>query len=241
MYSNITILGTLTRDPELKSTKSGTPMTTLNLAVNRGEAVTWFRVPVFGKMAENAVKYLAKGRGVMVSGALIPSENGSPAIWQDNEGKAHATYEIWPEQLTYSGRGSFQSVTVLGHLGGNPELRYTQTGKAVCSFSLAAKRVWTKDGERQEQTIWYRCSAWERQAELINQYLEKGAQIMVRGRLNPDENGNPRVFQTNDGRDASSFELTVEEFSFVNDKKAEGSQEEAQEEHQEEQGQALPF
>jgi single-strand DNA-binding protein len=75
-------------------------------------------------------------------------------------------------------------VILLGHLGGDPELRYTQTGKPVCKFSLATARRW-KDaqGNPQEKTAWHRLVAWGKLAEICSQYLTKGKQIYAEGEL----------------------------------------------------------
>ncbi len=70
----------------------------------------------------------------------------------------------------------YQQLTLIGNLGNDPEMRYTPSGVAVTSFSLAVSRSWTgKDGQRQEKTIWFRVSAWDKLAETASQYLDQGA------------------------------------------------------------------
>ena len=75
-------------------------------------------------------------------------------------------------------------VILIGNLGRDPELRSTQSGQPVANFSLATNRKWKdRDGNRQEQTEWHDIVCWGRQAEVANQYLSKGRQIYVEGRL----------------------------------------------------------
>ena len=75
-------------------------------------------------------------------------------------------------------------VQLLGYLGGNPDLRTVDTGQTLATFSIATSRRW-KDGHGQEQaeTEWTRIVAWGRLAELVGQYLEKGARVYLEGRL----------------------------------------------------------
>ena len=73
---------------------------------------------------------------------------------------------------------------VLGHLGKDPELKYTPSGMAVCKFSLATNEYWTdKAGQKQERTEWHRITVWDKQAERCSQYLKKGRQVFIEGRL----------------------------------------------------------
>ncbi|MCI5113460.1 MAG: single-stranded DNA-binding protein [Candidatus Electrothrix sp. AU1_5] len=88
-------------------------------------------------------------------------------------------------------------VMLIGHLGGDPELRYTQSGVAVASFSVATNERWKdKDGQQQEQTEWHRIVAWRHRAEFCNTYLHKGSKIYLEGKLQTrkwqDQNGNDR-------------------------------------------------
>ena len=90
----------------------------------------------------------------------------------------------------------YQKVTIVGNLGTDPEMRYTPSGQAVTNFSVATNRRWTNnEGQMQEETVWFRVSVWGKQAESCNQYLSKGRQVFVEGRLRADENGGPRLWQ----------------------------------------------
>jgi len=86
---------------------------------------------------------------------------------------------------------------LVGNLGRDPELRYTPSGVAVASFSLATtERISTKDGSRQDKTEWHNIVVFGRQAELVNQYLKKGRSVYLEGRIQTrswdDRDGNKR-------------------------------------------------
>jgi single-strand DNA-binding protein len=92
---------------------------------------------------------------------------------------------------------SVNKVILLGRLGQDPELKYTPGGSAVCNFSLATTESWTdKQGQKQEKTEWHRVVVWGKLAELCNQYLAKGRQAFLEGRLQTrswdDKDGNKR-------------------------------------------------
>ena len=80
---------------------------------------------------------------------------------------------------------SVNKVILLGRLGQDPELKYTPSGAAVCNFSLATSETWNdkNSGQKQERTEWHRVVVWGKLAELCNQYLAKGRQAFVEGRL----------------------------------------------------------
>jgi len=83
---------------------------------------------------------------------------------------------------------SVNKVILVGRLGRDPELRYTQGGQAVANFSLATNESWTnRDGERQERTEWHRIVVWGKLAEFCGEYLSKGRQVYVEGRLQTRE------------------------------------------------------
>ena len=92
---------------------------------------------------------------------------------------------------------SVNKVILVGNLGRDPEVRHTQTGKAVANFTLATSRKWRdKDGQQQEQTEWHKIVAWDRLAEICTEYLSKGRQVYIEGRLQTrdweDKEGNKR-------------------------------------------------
>ena len=82
-----------------------------------------------------------------------------------------------------AGRG-VNKVILLGNLGGDPEARTTPSGTPVTTFTLATNETWTdKEGQRQERTEWHRIVAWSKLAEICSQYLRKGSQVYIEGRL----------------------------------------------------------
>lgn len=103
---------------------------------------------------------------------------------------------------------SLNKVMLIGRLGKDPELRYTSSGKAVCDFSLA-----TGDGRRErEQVEWHRIVAWEKTAELCNQYLGKGSQVYVEGRIQT------RRYTDKDGGERSVTEIVAQHVTFLGQK-----------------------
>jgi single-strand DNA-binding protein len=111
----------------------------------------------------------------------------------------------------------YHTIIIVGNVGRDPEMRYTPSGQAVTSFSVASNRRYTSsNGEQVNETIWFRISAWGKQAEICNQYLKKGSKVLVEGRLTPDKNtGGPRIWQKQDGSSASSFEVTAGTVRFL--------------------------
>ena len=111
----------------------------------------------------------------------------------------------------------FMNLIFVGNLGDEPSMRYTPDGTPVTNFSVAVNRKWNNsDGSQGEETIWIRCTAWRKTAEVVNQYLTKGRQVLVEGRLRPDpDTGGPRVFTRNDGSPGASYEVTVEQVKFL--------------------------
>ena len=92
---------------------------------------------------------------------------------------------------------SVNKVILVGNLGKDPEVRYTQTGSAVANFSIATSEVWNdRDGKRQERTEWHNIVVWGKQAESCGQYLSKGRQVYVEGSIRTrsydDKSGNKR-------------------------------------------------
>ncbi len=92
---------------------------------------------------------------------------------------------------------SVNKVILIGNLGKDPEVRFTQTGSAVANFSIATSEQWNdRDGKRQERTEWHNVVVWGKQGELCGQYLAKGRQVYVEGSIRTrsydDKNGNKR-------------------------------------------------
>ncbi len=112
----------------------------------------------------------------------------------------------------------YQKTIVIGHLGRDPEMRYTPTGTPVTSFSIATTRKWTnQNGEQQEKTTWFRVTCWQKTAETAAQYLKKGSLVLVEGDIDAsaytDREGSPRA----------SLELRVTNLRFMGSRREEGA------------------
>jgi single-strand DNA-binding protein len=96
--------------------------------------------------------------------------------------------------------------TIIGNLGGDPEMRYTPAGRAFTTFNVACNRTYTTpEGERREETEWFRVTAWSRLAELCNQFLSKGRRVYIEGRLSS------RSWEGADGQKRFSLEIAASE------------------------------
>jgi single-strand DNA-binding protein len=102
-------------------------------------------------------------------------------------------------------------VILIGRLGNDPEVRYTPSGSAVANFSIATSDEWTdKDsGERKERTEWHRIVAWNRLGEICGEYLSKGRQVYVEGRLQT------RSWEDRDGNKRYTTEIVASEVQFL--------------------------
>jgi single-strand DNA-binding protein len=111
----------------------------------------------------------------------------------------------------------YQKIFLAGNLGRDPELRYTPNGTPVTQFSVATNEKWTgQDGQQQERTIWWRVSVWGKQGEEVSQYLRKGSQVFVEGRMDSDpETGGPKLWTRRDGRTSASYEIIARKVQFV--------------------------
>ena len=101
-------------------------------------------------------------------------------------------------------------ITIIGHLGRDPEMRYTPEGQAVTSFSVASSRKYkTSAGDQREETEWFNVSAWGKLADVCNQYLSKGKQVYIEGRLRT------RTYQAQSGETRFSVDVTCSEIQFL--------------------------
>jgi single-strand DNA-binding protein len=105
---------------------------------------------------------------------------------------------------------SFNKITIVGYLGRDPELRYTPQGTALCKMSIATtEKRKNVAGELEEHTTWFRVTAWGRQAELANEYLAKGRQVYVEGRLRLEE------YTDREGQKRISAEVSATDIQFL--------------------------
>jgi single-strand DNA-binding protein len=120
----------------------------------------------------------------------------------------------------------YHTIIIVGNVGKDPEMRYTPSGQAVTSFSVATNRQYTgSNGEQVKETIWFRVSTWGKSAETCNQYVKKGSKVLVEGRLTPDKaTGGPRIWTKSDGSSGASFEVTANTVRFLSSRQeGEGS------------------
>jgi single-strand DNA-binding protein len=111
----------------------------------------------------------------------------------------------------------YHTIIIVGNLGKDPEMRYLASGQAVTSFNVATSRQYTgSDGQLVKETVWFRITVWGKQAETCNQYLKKGRQVLVEGRLSPDQaTGGPKIWTRQDGTAGASFEVTANTVRFL--------------------------
>lgn len=105
-------------------------------------------------------------------------------------------------------------VMIIGHLGRDPEMRYTPSGRPVTTFTVATSRSWnTVDGERHTETEWFNVVAWGNLAEICKQYLIKGQQVYIEGRLQT------RRWDDKEGNKHSSVEIVANEMMMLGDRR----------------------
>jgi single-strand DNA-binding protein len=104
---------------------------------------------------------------------------------------------------------------IIGHLGRDPEMRYTPSGRPVTNFSVATSRSWnTSEGERRTETEWFNVVAWGSLAEICNQYLVKGQQVYVEGRLQS------RNWEDSEGKRHTSVEVVANEMIMLGERRS---------------------
>jgi single-strand DNA-binding protein len=106
--------------------------------------------------------------------------------------------------------GGLNKVLLMGHLGRDPEVRFTQGGAAVANFSIATNESWKdKNGQQQEKTEWHRIVVWGKLAELCGEYLKKGRQAFIEGRLQT------REWTDKEGKKNYSTEIVANNVQFI--------------------------
>lgn len=109
---------------------------------------------------------------------------------------------------------SWNRVELIGNLTRDPELRYTPSGAAVCTFGLATNRTYVSEGERKEEVDFHRLVAWNKLAELCNQLLKKGTKVFISGRLQT------RTWVGQDGTQRQTTEIVIEDMILLTPKAA---------------------
>lgn len=102
---------------------------------------------------------------------------------------------------------------LIGNLGSDPEVRYTQSGTAVANFNIATSERWKgQDGEMQEHTEWHRIVVWSKLAEICGEYLSKGSKVYIEGRIQT------RQWDDKDGNKRYTTEIVAREMKMLNSK-----------------------
>jgi len=104
---------------------------------------------------------------------------------------------------------SLNKITVIGYVGNEPEMRFTPSGKPVTNFNVATSYSYTKEGEKVEETTWFSVSCWGKLAETVNQFLSKGRQVYVEGRLQTQE------WETPSGQTKFKLEIVADKVMFL--------------------------
>jgi len=103
---------------------------------------------------------------------------------------------------------------IIGNLGRDPEMRYTPSGRPVTTFSVATSRTWnTADGEKRVETEWFNVVAWSSLAEICKQYLTKGQQVYIEGRLQS------RQWEDPEGKKHTAVEIVASEMIMLGDRR----------------------
>lgn len=105
---------------------------------------------------------------------------------------------------------SVNKVILLGRLGRDPEVRYMPNGEAVCNFSIATSETWNdRNGQRQERTEWHNITIYRRLAEIAGQYLKKGREVYIEGRIQS------RKYTGKDGIERTAYDIVASEMKMV--------------------------
>jgi single-strand DNA-binding protein len=108
-------------------------------------------------------------------------------------------------------------VMIIGNLGREPEMRYTPSGRPVTTFSVATSRTWnTSEGEKHVETEWFNVVAWSNLAEICKQYLTKGQQVYIEGRLQT------RHWEDQEGNKHTSVEIVANEMIILGERRESG-------------------
>ena len=114
-------------------------------------------------------------------------------------------------------------VMIIGHLGKDPEMRYTPAGRPVTTFTVAVSRTWNSaDGERHAETEWFSIVAWGNLAEICKQYLTKGQQVYIEGRLQT------RHWDDKEGQKHTSIEIVTNEMMMLGERRDANPNQESQ-------------
>lgn len=124
---------------------------------------------------------------------------------------------------------------ILGNVGDDPSIRFMPNGKAVANFTVATSEQWKdQQGQKQEKTEWHRCTAYDKLAEIIGEYVKKGSKLYLEGKLQT------RKWQDQQGQDRYTTEIIVSEMQMLDGKPQQGGQQAPQGQQQQPQRQQAP-
>jgi len=125
---------------------------------------------------------------------------------------------------------------LIGNLGADPEIRYTQSNTAVCKLRVATNESWVnKAGERQDRTEWHQVVVWGKQGEVTEKYLSKGSQVYIEGRIQT------RSWEDRDGNKRYTTEIVANKVLFLSGRTSgSGSRDDAGDHYQEPEGEPFP-
>lgn len=103
----------------------------------------------------------------------------------------------------------YMQLIIVGNVGGDPQLKFLQSGVPVCNFTVAVNSVTGQGEQRQEKTTWVRVAAWRELGERCNQYVRKGSQVMVIGTVEA------RAYTDNSGQPQASLDMTARDVRFL--------------------------
>ena len=127
-------------------------------------------------------------------------------------------------------KGTFQQVIIIGNVGSDPEVRYMPNGNAAANFTLATTESWRdQQGNQQEKTEWHRCSAFRKLAEIIGEYVRKGAKIQIVGKLQT------REWQDQQGQKRYTTEIVCHEMQMLDRQQQGQNQQQPQQNNQRQQ------
>jgi single-strand DNA-binding protein len=130
-----------------------------------------------------------------------------------------SNFEFKDALKEYAVSRGLNKVMIIGHLGRDPEMRYTPSGRPVTTFTVATNRTWnTADGERHSETEWFNIVTWGNLAEICKQYLTKSQQVYIEGRLQT------RRWEDAEGVKHSNVEIVANEMMMLGDKHDNGQQ-----------------
>lgn len=249
MFQKIVVTGTVSSTPSFTEVNGNSK---LSFYINSRRSylaadnqlhtqVTKFYVTCFGKRAAYLATLIEMGDKVGTGSAWIVADDtegnkGNPKLqFNPNTNTHFVVFQIHTYNLVLLAKkeaidpadaelDDMQEVIILGNMGKEPEMRYLPDGTEVTSISIAANRVTGTGDTKVKETVWFRASAWRKQALNLANMTHKGTRLFLEGTLIIDEKtGGPRIWQNAAGEDRASYELTINGFKLL-DKKDEGPQ-----------------